>query len=428
MRIKVIILFLLFVTYRINHADGQVNIPTDTLRLTIQKAEEKFLSKNILLLAEKCNIDAAKASIIQAKLWDNPTLNFEQNIYNFSTGKAFDFTKTGNTAFDVSQLFLLAGKRNKKVGLEQINLQKSEYTFYELIRTLKYELRTTFFDTYYLIQSLNIYDKEINSLSKTIGIYDTQYSKGNISLVETTRLKAFFYGLESEKNDIKNKLIEKQADLNLLLHNNGGFIIPVIDREKIDSTVNKIPTLISLLDTASNNRYDLHIQELDVCFATSNLTYQKSLSVPDVTVDIQAWNRAGGYVQNYNALMLQFSLPLWNRNQGNIKIAKSQIDNSKYLLENYKDVVRNDVLKAYSKAVEADNLYKNQKNSFGNDFEKLANESISNYEKRNISMIEFIDFYDSYKNYTIQHNGIENNRVDIFEELNYSVGKNIFNF
>ena len=83
MRIKVIILFLLFVTYRINHADGQVNIPTDTLRLTIQKAEEKFLSKNILLLAEKCNIDAAKASIIQAKLWDNPTLNFEQSFSRY---------------------------------------------------------------------------------------------------------------------------------------------------------------------------------------------------------------------------------------------------------------------------------------------------------------------------------------------------------
>jgi len=31
------------------------------LKLTIQKAEDQFLSKNILLLAEKCNIDAAKA-------------------------------------------------------------------------------------------------------------------------------------------------------------------------------------------------------------------------------------------------------------------------------------------------------------------------------------------------------------------------------
>ena len=427
MRDKVILLILFFAVYMTNTVSSQGSLARDTLKFTITEVEKQFLAKNLLLLAEKCNIDAAKASVIQAKLWDNPVINIEQNIYNFSTGKAFDLTKTGNTALDISQLFLMAGKRNKRVSLEKINLQKSEYTFYELIRTLKYELRTTFFDTYYLIESLRVYNREINSLSKLIDVYASQYNKGNVSLMETTRLKAFLFGLESEKNEITNQLLEKQADLNVFLGNNAVFINPVVNNDDLYKTITKIPELQNLIDTASNNRYDLKIQELDARYANSNLAYQKSMAVPDLNVDIQAWNRAGGYVENYNALMLQFSVPIWNRNQGNIKIAQSQIDNSKYLLENYNNIVKNEVLKAYAKAIEADKLFNNQRNSFSDDFEKLAKESISNYEKKNISLIEFIDFYDSYKNYSLQRNKIENNRINYFEELNYCVGKTIIN-
>ena len=263
MRDKVILLILFFAVYMTNTVSSQGSLARDTLKFTITEVEKQFLAKNLLLLAEKCNIDAAKASVIQAKLWDNPVINIEQNIYNFSTGKAFDLTKTGNTALDISQLFLMAGKRNKRVSLEKINLQKSEYTFYELIRTLKYELRTTFFDTYYLIESLRVYNREINSLSKLIDVYASQYNKGNVSLMETTRLKAFLFGLESEKNEITNQLLEKQANLNVFLGNNAVFINPVVNNDDLYKTITKIPELQNLIDTASNNRYDLKIQELD---------------------------------------------------------------------------------------------------------------------------------------------------------------------
>ncbi len=428
MRRLFMLLILLIISIETNTIEAQNRLSPDTLKLNLQTAEQQFLSKNLLLLAEKCNIDAANASIIQAKLWDNPIINFEQNLYNFSTQKAFDFTKTGNTSCDVSQLFLLAGKRNKRVGLEKINLDKSEYVFYELLRTLRYELRTTFFDIFYQIESLKVFDKEITSLSKVIDVYEKQYDKGTVSLLETTRLKAFLYGLESEKNDILSQLFENQADINILLQRSGVFVYPLIDKKIIDTTKINSLVLQSLIDTASNNRYDLKLQEANVDYANANLRYQKALAFPDINIDIQAWNRAGSYVKDYNAVVLQFNLPLWNRNQGNIKIAKSQIDNSKYLLENYRNVVNNEVFKAYSKAIEADKLYRNQSNSFGNDFEKLSLEVVNNYGKRDISLLEFIDFYDSYKEYTIQHNKIENSRADNFEELNYSLGKNIINY
>jgi cobalt-zinc-cadmium efflux system outer membrane protein len=40
----------------------------DTLRLNIDEAEQQFVKNNLTLLAQKYNIEASKAAIIQAKL------------------------------------------------------------------------------------------------------------------------------------------------------------------------------------------------------------------------------------------------------------------------------------------------------------------------------------------------------------------------
>jgi cobalt-zinc-cadmium efflux system outer membrane protein len=45
----------------------------DTLRLDLPSLEKRFLDSNLLLLASHYNVDAQKALIQQAKLWDNHT-------------------------------------------------------------------------------------------------------------------------------------------------------------------------------------------------------------------------------------------------------------------------------------------------------------------------------------------------------------------
>ena len=44
----------------------------DTLRLTLPAAEKTFLDSNLQLLAQRYNIDAQEALVIQARLYPNP--------------------------------------------------------------------------------------------------------------------------------------------------------------------------------------------------------------------------------------------------------------------------------------------------------------------------------------------------------------------
>ena len=52
---------------------------------------------------------------------------------------------------------------------------------------------------------------------------------------------------------------------------------------------------------------------------------------------------------------------------------------------------------------------------------------IRNYKQRNIGLLDFLDFYDSYKNNTLQVNAILYNRIQSFEDLNYYIGTTFFN-
>jgi outer membrane protein, heavy metal efflux system len=406
----------------------KAQVKQDTVRLGMAEAEQLFVQKNLLLIADKFNIQISRANMIQAALWNNPSIYLEQNIYNPANKRYFDYTYTGENIVQIQQLFLLAGKRNKRVQLELINTQIAEFQFYDLMRTLKFELRNNFFDLYYLEQISKIYDKEINSITKTISSFNLLLSHGNISLKEVVRLKALLFSLEGERLNTLQEIGSRQISLSILLNDSThSFIIPEINKPLVDSLNLKNLTIASLNETALSNRTDLKIYEADLKYDEKNLAYQRALAVPDLQLG-GVYDRQGNFVRNYTGLTLQMNLPAFNRNQGNIIGSKYQIQQSKVRLEEYKRRVESEIMGAYFKSVQVNNLYTNFDKTFITEYDLLITGILQNYEKKNISLIEFIDFYQSYKDSYIQMNELERQRLASFELLNYYSGKNLFNY
>src|ERR1700761_6157941 len=116
----------------------------DTLRLQLPEAEKMFLDSNLQLLAQRYNIDATKALVIQARLYPNPNLALGHTLYSGTLKQFFPTGANDETTAQLSQLILLAGKRNKQIKVAEENVHLSEYQFFDLLRTLKYTLRTDF--------------------------------------------------------------------------------------------------------------------------------------------------------------------------------------------------------------------------------------------------------------------------------------------
>src|SRR5580704_15490639 len=150
-------LTVLFMVSFFIHTAIPAQMKADTVRLKLPDAEKMFLDSNLLLLAQRYNVDAQKALVIQAKLWPNPNFGISHGLYSGTLNQFFPLGANDETAATLSQLIVLAGKRNKQVKIAQANARLSEYQFFDLLRTLKYTLRTDFFNIYYLQQSAKVY-------------------------------------------------------------------------------------------------------------------------------------------------------------------------------------------------------------------------------------------------------------------------------
>jgi len=401
----------------------------DTLTVTLQRVDSIFISQNLTLLAEKCNIESSKALIIQAKLFKNINFSISQNVHNpyYETmrGKQwFDFTDKGETVIAVQKLFLIAGKRNKQIGLAQSGALKEEQYYFDLLRTLKFSLHSQFSNIYYLGQIIKVYEREISSLNKLSLVFQAEEGKGFISKKEVLRIKASLFSLENEKLGYITQMISAQTELNTLLHTTNLFYLPVW---MPDSSYKNSPEsfkLQDLIDTAYMYRYDLKMARSDFDISNLNLSYQKALAIPDVTVS-GGWDKNGGYFHNYNYVGLSFDLPLFDRNQGNIKSAKFNAESNRYKVETAGDQVKADVINAVSNAIETNRLYFRFDKTFLSDLKSMNDEMLKNFEKRNISLIEFLDYYDAYKTNAIQLNTLMYNRINSFENINFAVGKDI---
>ena len=200
--------------------------------LTLKEAEQRFLERNLSLIAERYNIDVAQAQVLQAKLFENPVISLEQNVYNRLNGKYFDFGKEGEAVVEIEQVIHLAGQRNKQVKLEKINKEIAEYQFEEVMRTLRRELNEKFVQVYFLSKSISIYEKEVNSLQELLAGMKQQQEKGNISLMEMSRLESMLFSLKKEKNERENELLTLRGELNVLLNLPGDTVIKLsLDEE-----------------------------------------------------------------------------------------------------------------------------------------------------------------------------------------------------
>jgi len=87
--------------------------------------------------------------------------------------------------------------------------------------------------------------------------------------------------------------------------------------------------------------------------------------------------------------------------------------------------VRNEISNAYRQLLETDKLYRTASVQFTADYEKLIDGITKGYQNHTISLLEFIDYYETYKNSKLELNHLQNNRLDALENLNLATGTTI---
>lgn len=393
--------------------------------ITLQDCESQFLKNNLFLLASHYNIDAAKAMTIQSRIWDNPTITAELNAYNPERNKYFDIGKEGQKVFGIEQLIYLGGKKRNEVKLAQTNEQLAELQFNDLLRTLKLQLRQSFYTVYYNTKSLEITDKQLVHIEDLINSYSIQAQKGNIPLRDVVRLQSLYLNFKNERMEVVNSSIEEQANLKLLL-NSTETIIPDVSKDDFNKYLKIIPfDLKSFEDEAIANRPDYLAKQKEIEANELNVKWQKSLSIPDITLGANYDQRSGAFNREAN-VSVGIPLPLWNKNKGNIKNAQVVLEQSKVEKQNFGLQLETEITSAWNKWDESRKNYAVIKPTVNSDFEAVYNGILTNFQKRNISLLEFTDFMESYNQANIQLNELKKKLALSGEELNTTINKDLF--
>ena len=395
--------------------------------LTLKEAEQRFLERNLSLIAERYNIDMAQAQVLQAKLFENPVISLEQNVYNRLNGKYFDFGKEGEAVVEIEQVIHLAGQRNKQVRLEKINKEIAEYQFEEVMRTLRQELNEKFVEVYFLSKSIVIYEKEVNSLQVLLGGMKVQQEKGNISLMEISRLESMLFSLKKEKNERESDLLTTRGELNLLLNLPEDTQVQLSLEEEVLQQLDLSQLSFADLKAIINERPDQKIARSTVNASRANLKLQKSMAFPEFSVKGN-YDRVGNFINDYFAIGVSLSVPIFNRNQGNIKAARFSIQQAGVQQEYAANRADMELFTAYTSLEKATQLYQSTNTDLERNFEKLITGVNENFTRKNISLLEFIDYYDSYKETCIQLYEIKKNVFLAMENLNTVVGQNVLNY
>ncbi|WP_439488023.1 TolC family protein [Algoriphagus sp.] len=413
----------------------------DTLRLSRQQSEIKFLEENLLLLAEKLNIPQAEALTMQAKLWPNPTLELDEiNIgtsVNGLNGTGYfgeglppilgNFGRNQQISASIEQLVQTAGKRKKLVDMEKVNEAIAEQYFQDLLRALKLEFRNSLSDLQYLQFSRKLYRSQLESVRQLSGAYKNQVELGNVSKGEYIRLKAAELEIAKQINQLDDELHEEQKDLKLLMNLPPEIYLVITDEgyERDIAQLEKMK-LGELSHLAAEWRPDYKIEVLGLDYAQKNYLYERAQRIPDLAFKA-GYDRGGNFLYNFFGVGLTMDLPVLNRNQGNIKHAEYTIKQAE-LLSRYKaQEVENEVILAWQNLQTSITLFREIDPDYEHTLDKLLESYISNFKNRDIGMLTFLDFLEAYlENKTI----ILENKLEIqkkAEELNFTLGTDLFN-
>lgn len=356
---------------------------TYTLRQTLQIAR----TNNSFLKAERYHLDLASTDITSAKLFNNPT--FEFNYMNVTArryaepGTKLYSALNNQYALQVSQSFQIAGQRRHTIATSEKEMELAERNFDETQRDLLFKVANAWLAVWSAEQHLEIVHISKKNIDSLVRSHQYLYRNQVITQSDLHRAEllskqyAIHYKTALQERD--NSL----QDLQLLLGNPEEIRVDTAANFLFDISAN----LSALIEQSLNSRSDLQAAHSAINVSNSHIRLQESLAYPQPTIGF-FWNPQNAVP--YWGLCVTIDLPIFNRNQGNIRKAQVLRQHAEQQLVILEDQLQNEITTAYAS-------YQTQRQNVA-DFQVIVNQSEnilnsvrSAYLEGNTTIIDFFE-------------------------------------
>ena len=330
----------------------------ETQQLALPQVVEVSLQNNGDLRSFREDKGLRDAGKTRAGLLPNPTLDLEGG-----TGALTGSSAENNMAIGVSQEFLLAGKRGKRLTVAERELEAYRWQLADRERILREEVKVVFYDAMLAEQRLKLTDRSIELNRQLLEVTKDRLAAGDIPELEMNLAKVELARSEGARIEIERVLLQTRARLFTFMGLPAGET-PAISGTLDDGFIlNK--NLAELKQMALGKRPDLKALDAEKLRGEADIALARSETVPNLTAGL-AFRRdttgieIGGFEGKDTAytigVKLSMPIPLFDRNQAGVQEARAKRSSTETRLTAATRNVERDVETAYTSVLNAEKV------------------------------------------------------------------------
>lgn len=388
----------------------------DTLKLDVEAYEKLFLEKNLSIIAQQLSIAQEEALLIQERIWNNPSVSFsDANLWIPSNEPSVQ-------QFEVAleTLIQTAGKRKNRIRMQELSGEMAIKEYEMLLRQLKKEVRTKLAAFVYFQEILPVYHSLHQNIEQILQINKEQAAQRTYPREEFLRLQTLKLELTKEIFDLTQEKRSLQSDLlqYIQLSPSENLYIESDENNRIQEQFLKI----NLADLNQlDKRPDIQRYALEKERTETAIKLARSEAFPDFALEA-SYNRFDGLWKDYIGFGISFDLPIFNRNQGEIRYAKEEIKIQETKQQQFLLEVQHELENEYQKLEQLLAIRNGIEADYRQGLEAMLNLYTQEYKDRNINLLTFLDIQEAYLQGQDMLLTLEKEIVETWESLQYQIG------
>ncbi len=286
--------------------------------LSLRDAVSQALRTHPLLAAGSERIAAAEGLRVQSSYRPNPRIILQTENLRAHGEPGFKFSDQADTYAYFSQLIETAGKRDRRVEVASANVRRAELERELLERQIAGRVKLAYWNAAGAQKAYELLLDTIRNFRQIVDYHEARVREGAMAEVDLLRVR-----LEGERLDLaaNSAALEAERARIALFREMGQSQFPAVmftePLERMDGDLPSVDPARALAE-----RTEVKLARLEAERARANLRLQKAAAKPDLDV-LAGYKRAAGF----HTLLagVQVSLPVANRNQGNIVAAGREV-------------------------------------------------------------------------------------------------------
>ena len=388
--------------------------------ITLDQAIGLALAHNHSLKATRTLILQNQAQEITANLRPNPTLLFDSQFVpifdpnNFSTDALNQIQQ-----FDIGigYLFERGHKRQRRLQAAQDQTSVTRAQVSDAERTLTFNVAQQFIAVLLAESTLQFALQDLKGFQQTVDIGQTQYQAGYISEGDYLKIKLQLLQFQTDVSSARLARVQALIALRVAL---GYDAVPANYDVVGDLSYESVKAKLEDLQTSAlQERPDFRATELGVTAAQSQILLAKANGKRDVNGSIDYTHTAG---INSASFFVNFDLPIFNRNQGEIARTRYALTQTQELQASASDTVLSDVSDAYEALRSNEEVVQLYASGYLKQAQDSRDISEYAYKRGAASLLDFLDAERSYRATQLAYRQALSSYMTALEQLKEAVG------